>query len=155
MFASCKWFKRAVGGVLHDPIVSMYVSPTTHAPTLSLCCVVHLISPLNVYLILNTHTTTSPYTPLPHKHPSAISILNIRPNFFYLVALGTYAGTYYWRSDDRIDNIKIKLVSSDTDVDNDITMKRNDEEIERMWRTLEWIKKGMVKITGLLEGGSA
>lgn len=84
-----------------------------------------------------------------------IPILNIQPNYFYLVALGPYAGIYYWRSGDRVDDVKVKLASSDDDAENEITVEGNDEEIERMWRTLEWSEKGMVKIEGLLEGGSA
>ena len=32
-----------------------------------------------------------------------------------------------------------------------VTIEGNDEELERMWRTLELREKGMVKVEGLLE----
>jgi len=81
-----------------------------------------------------------------------IPFLGITPNWFYLVGLSPYAGIYYWKSGDRVDDVKVKLASSDDDVENEITIEGNDEELERMWRTLEWREKGMVKIEGLLEG---
>lgn len=81
-----------------------------------------------------------------------IPLLGIKPNWFYLVLLSPYAGIYYWKSGDRVDDVKVKLASSDDDVENEITIEGNDEELERMWRTLEWREKGMVKIEGLLEG---
>lgn len=80
-----------------------------------------------------------------------LKIFGITPNYYYLVALGPYAGVYYWRSGDRVDDVKVKLASSDDDSENEITVEGNDEEIERMWRTLEWNEKGMVKVEGLLE----
>jgi len=81
-----------------------------------------------------------------------IPFIGIKPNWFYLVALSPYAGVYYWKSGDRVDDVKVKLASNDDDTQNEITVEGNDEEIERMWRTLEWNEKGMVKIEGLLEG---
>ena len=73
------------------------------------------------------------------------------PNWFYLVLLSPYAGIYYWKSGDRIDDVKVKLLANDDETENEITVEGNDEEIERMWRTLEWAEKGMVKVEGLLE----
>lgn len=73
------------------------------------------------------------------------------PNWFYLVLLSPYAGIYYWRSGDRVDDIKIKLASNDEETENEITVEGNDDEIERLWRTLELQEKGMVKVEGLLE----
>jgi len=79
-----------------------------------------------------------------------IPFLGIKPNWFYLVALGPYAGVYYWKSGDRVDDVMVKLASNDDDTMNEITVEGNDDEIERMWRTLDWNEKGMVKIEGLL-----
>eukprot|EP00558_Chaetoceros_sp_UNC1202_P008457 CAMPEP_0197238980 /NCGR_PEP_ID=MMETSP1429-20130617/5478_1 /TAXON_ID=49237 /ORGANISM="Chaetoceros sp., Strain UNC1202" /LENGTH=275 /DNA_ID=CAMNT_0042698281 /DNA_START=153 /DNA_END=980 /DNA_ORIENTATION=+ len=76
------------------------------------------------------------------------------PNWFYLCLLSPYAGIYYWNSGDREDDFKVKLASNDDDTENEITIEGNDEEIERMWRTLELREKGMVKVEGLLEQGS-
>mmetsp|Transcript_5511 Transcript_5511/g.15547 ORF Transcript_5511/g.15547 Transcript_5511/m.15547 type:complete len:300 (-) Transcript_5511:133-1032(-) len=72
------------------------------------------------------------------------------PNWFYLTLLAPYAGLYYWRSGDRLDDIKVKLLSSDDDTENEIVVEGNDDEIERMWRTLDLREKGMVKVEGIL-----
>jgi len=71
-------------------------------------------------------------------------------NWFYLVLLSPYAGIYYWRSGDRVDDMKVKLATNDDETLNEITIEGNDEEIERMWRTLELEEKGMVKVEGIL-----
>lgn len=72
------------------------------------------------------------------------------PNWFYLCLLSPYAGLYYWRSGDRVDDIKVKLASNDEDTENEVTVEGNDEEIDRMWRALELREKGMIKVEGLL-----
>jgi len=73
-----------------------------------------------------------------------------QPNWFLLTLLAPYAGIYYWRSGDRVDEIKVKLTSNDEETQNDIIIEGNDEEIDRMWRALELTEKGMVKIEGIL-----
>mmetsp|Transcript_82 Transcript_82/g.194 ORF Transcript_82/g.194 Transcript_82/m.194 type:complete len:269 (+) Transcript_82:84-890(+) len=73
-------------------------------------------------------------------------------NWFYLTLLSPYAGIYYWRSGDRVDDMKVKLAANDDDTLNEITIEGNDEEIERMWRTLDLQEKGMVKVEGILSG---
>jgi Cofactor assembly of complex C subunit B len=65
--------------------------------------------------------------------------------------LSPYAGIYYWRAGDRVDEVSIKLEANDEETENTINVQGNEEEIERMWRTLEWQEKGMVKVPGLLE----
>ena len=45
----------------------------------------------------------------------------------------------------------MKLASSDDDMLNEVTIEGNDDELERMWRTLDLREKGMVKVEGLLE----
>lgn len=72
------------------------------------------------------------------------------PNWFLLTLLAPYAGIYYWKSGDRVDEIKVKLTSNDEETMNDIVIEGNDEEIDRMWRALELTEKGMVKIDGIL-----
>lgn len=72
------------------------------------------------------------------------------PNWFYLCLLSPYAGIYYWKSGDRIDDFLVKLASSDDDTENEVTMEGNDEELDRMWRALELREKGMIKIESIL-----
>lgn len=54
------------------------------------------------------------------------------PNWFYLCLLSPYAGIYYWKSGDRVDDMKVKLATNDDDTLNEVTIEGNDEEIERM-----------------------
>lgn len=74
-----------------------------------------------------------------------------KPNYFYLALLSPYAGIYYWNSGDRIDDCTVKLLTNENETENEIIVEGPEEELERMWRTLEWKEKGMVKIPGLLE----
>ena len=71
------------------------------------------------------------------------------PNWFYLTLLSPYAGIYYWRSGDRVDDFKVKLSTNDDETLNEITVEGNDEEIDRMWRSLGLQEKGMVKVEGI------
>ena len=59
------------------------------------------------------------------------------PNWFYLVLLSPYAGIYYWKSGDRVDDMKVKLSTNDDDTMNEITIEGNDEEIGKQQESLE------------------
>lgn len=72
------------------------------------------------------------------------------PNWYYLTLISPYAGVYYWRSGDRVDEFAIKLETNDDETENSINVQGSEEEIERMWRAMEWREKGMVKVPGLL-----
>jgi hypothetical protein len=74
-----------------------------------------------------------------------------KPNWYLLSLLSPYAGIYYWKSGDRVDDVEVKLEANDEETQNEITVEGSDDEIERMWRTLEWQEKGMVKVEGILE----
>jgi len=50
-----------------------------------------------------------------------------------------------------VDDCEVKLMANDAETENEITVQGSDEEIERMWRTMEWQEKGMVKVEGILE----
>jgi Cofactor assembly of complex C subunit B len=73
-----------------------------------------------------------------------------QPNWFLLALVSPYAGLYYWRSGDRVDECSVKLSANDDETENEMIVQGSEEEIERMWRTLDWQEKGMVKIEGLL-----
>ena len=73
-----------------------------------------------------------------------------QPNWFLLALLSPYAGLYYWQSGDRVDDCSVKLATNQEETENEITVQGSEEELERMWRTLEWQEKGMVKVEPLL-----
>jgi hypothetical protein len=74
-----------------------------------------------------------------------------KPNWYLLALISPYAGIYYWGKGDRVDEISFKLEANDDESENSISVQGSDEEIERMWRQLEWSEKGMVKVPGLME----
>jgi len=73
------------------------------------------------------------------------------PNWYYLCLLSPYAGVYYWKQGDREDEFSIKLEANDDETENSISVLGSEEEMERMWRALDWQEKGMVKVPGLLD----
>jgi Cofactor assembly of complex C subunit B len=73
-----------------------------------------------------------------------------QPNWFLLALVSPYAGIYYWRSGDRVDEYSVKLMTNENETENEIIVQGSEEEIERMWRTMEWNEKGMVKIESIL-----
>jgi Cofactor assembly of complex C subunit B len=79
-----------------------------------------------------------------------LPVIGRTPNWFYLALLSPYAGIYYWRSGDRVDDITVRLAANEAETENEITVQGSDEELERMWRTLNWQEKGMVKVEGIL-----
>ena len=101
----------------------------------------------------------TPYTHLTNKqhpnknnsndNPTELPLIGA-PNWFLLTLLSPYAGIYYWKSGDRVDDMKVKLATNDDETLNEITIEGNDEEIDRMWRTLDLREKGMVKVEGIL-----
>jgi hypothetical protein len=79
-----------------------------------------------------------------------LPIVGGQPNWFLLALLSPYAGLYYWKSGDRIDDFSVKLATNEDGTENEITVQGSEEELERMWRTLDWQEKGMVKIESIL-----
>lgn len=79
------------------------------------------------------------------------SIGGVQPNWFWMAFLSPYAGLYYWRSGDRIDDCTVKLSANDDETENEIVVQGSEEELERMWRTLGWQEKGMVKVEGIMD----
>jgi Cofactor assembly of complex C subunit B len=73
------------------------------------------------------------------------------PNWFYLALLSPYAGLYYWKSGDRIDECSVKLAANDDETENMITVQGSEEELDRLWRTLGWRERGMVRVEGILD----
>lgn len=74
-----------------------------------------------------------------------------KPNWFLLALLSPYAGLYYWRAGDRVDDCQVKLSTNEEETENEIAVQGSEEELERFWRTLELQEKGMVKVPSLLD----
>jgi len=79
------------------------------------------------------------------------SIGGVQVSWFWLAFLSPYAGLYYWKSGDRVDDCTVKLSTNDEETENEIVVRGSEEELDRMWRALGWREKGMVKVEGLLD----
>jgi hypothetical protein len=83
-----------------------------------------------------------------------VTFFGMEPNWFYIALLSPYAGIYYWSAGDRIDTCQVKLETNAEETINEITVQGNEDEMERMWRTLQWQEKGMIKVDGILASTS-
>jgi Cofactor assembly of complex C subunit B len=84
-----------------------------------------------------------------------VTLFGMEPNWFYIALLSPYAGIYYWSAGDRIDTCQVKLETNADETVNEITIQGNEDEMERMWRTLQWQEKGMIKVDGILASTSS
>ncbi len=85
-----------------------------------------------------------------------LELFGTQVNWFYLVLLSPYAGLYYWKSGDRVDEVKVKLLQPDENPkENEIVIQGPEEELERMWRALNLVEKGMIKVEGILPRGGS
>ena len=52
-----------------------------------------------------------------------LEILGMQPNWYLLALLGPYAGIYYWKSGDRIDDCSVRLATNEEETQNEITVQ--------------------------------
>lgn len=83
-----------------------------------------------------------------------VPFTDISPNWFLLTLLSPYAAIYYWKDGDREENMSLKLTEADDGSEIEIGIIGDEEQLERMWKTLDFSEKGMVKIEPILGGGS-
>lgn len=70
----------------------------------------------------------------------------------YAITLASpYAGIYYWKNAQRIDEVKVKMETSDDDQITSIIAQGGKEDIERFAKTLNLTPRGMVYVKGLFE----
>jgi len=73
-------------------------------------------------------------------------------NWWYgLSALSPMAGAYYLDRGERIEQVKVKMETSDDDSEIDITIQGDPEELDRLSKELGLMEKGKVYVKGLLE----
>jgi len=71
----------------------------------------------------------------------------------YLVTLlSPYAGIYYWNNAQRVDEVKIKMETSDDEQTTSIIAQGGKEDVERFAKTLNLTPRGMVYVKGFFEG---
>ena len=71
-----------------------------------------------------------------------------------LTLLSPYAGLYYWKNAQRVDEVQVKIETSDDDSTTSIIALGGKDDLERFSRTLELSERGKVYIKGIFESDS-
>jgi len=73
-------------------------------------------------------------------------------SLWYLSTLvSPLAGKYYLDNAERTEQVTVKIITEDDEMSSDIVVQGDDEEIERLQKTLDLREKGMVYVKGILE----
>ena len=70
---------------------------------------------------------------------------------YLITLLSPYAGIYYWKNAQRIDEVKVKLEVSDDEQMTSVIAQGDKEDLERFSRALQLPERGKVYIKGLFE----
>lgn len=73
-------------------------------------------------------------------------------NYWYgLTLLTPAAWFYYFQKGERVEQVRVKMVTADDEATTDIIVEGDREEITRMSKELDLVEKGMVRVKGFLE----
>ena len=81
----------------------------------------------------------------------SILVPDIGGNFYLLTLLSPYAGIYYWRNAQRVEEVQVKLETSDDDQMTSIIALGGKEDLERFSKTLQLPERGKVYVKGLFD----
>merc|ERR1712060_440700 len=81
----------------------------------------------------------------------SIAVPSVGDKAYWIAAISPLAGAYYWKAAGRIEEVKVKMVTSDDELTTDIVVEGPEEELESMRKELEFNEKGMILIKGILE----
>jgi len=74
---------------------------------------------------------------------------------YLLTLFSPYAGIYYWNDAQRVDEVVIKMETSDDERITSIVTQGGEEDLERFSITLELAEHGKVYVRGIFEGDGA
>jgi hypothetical protein len=76
-------------------------------------------------------------------------------NWWYgMCLISPASGYYYYANGTRNEQVKIKMVTDDTEQTTDIIIEGDDEEIDRFRTELNLVEKGKIRVKGILEGST-
>lgn len=81
----------------------------------------------------------------------SILVPDLDSKAYLLTLLSPYAGIYYWNNAQRVDEIKIRMETSDDEQMTSITAQGGKEDLERFSKTLNLPERGKVYIKGIFE----
>jgi hypothetical protein len=72
-------------------------------------------------------------------------------NIWYAATLvSPLAGKYYLDNAERTDQVSVKIITEDDESTSDVVVQGDDEEVERLQKTLDLREKGMIYVKGML-----
>ena len=81
----------------------------------------------------------------------SILLPDVGAKAYLLCLLSPYAGIYYWNNAQRVDEVKVKMETSDDEQVTSIIAEGGKEDLERFSKTLVLPERGKVYIKGVFE----
>jgi hypothetical protein len=76
-------------------------------------------------------------------------------NYAYLITLlSPYAGIYYWNNAQRIEEVQVKIETSDDEQVTSVITRGGKEDLERFSLTLNLPERGKVYVKGIFDGAA-
>jgi len=72
---------------------------------------------------------------------------------YAVTLLSPYAGIYYWNNAQRVDEVSVKMETSDDEQVTTIVAQGGKEDLERFSETLKLVERGKVYVKGIFESG--
>lgn len=85
----------------------------------------------------------------------SILLPDVGAKAYLLTLLSPYAGIYYWNNAQRVDEVVIKMETSDDEQITSIVAQGGKEDLERFSKALELPERGKVYVRGMFEGADA
>jgi hypothetical protein len=82
----------------------------------------------------------------------SILLPDIGAKAYLLTLLSPYAGIYYWNNAQRVEEVSLKMETSDDDQMTSIIAQGGKEDLERFSRTLNLPERGKVYVKGIFDG---
>lgn len=86
-----------------------------------------------------------------------VSILlpDVGSKAYAITLLSPYAGIYYWNNAQRVDEVSVKMETSDDEQLTTIVAQGGKEDLERFSETLKLVERGKVYVKGIFESGDS
>jgi hypothetical protein len=85
----------------------------------------------------------------------SILLPSVGSKAYLLTLLSPYAGIYYWNNAQRVDEVTVKMETSDDEQITSIIAQGGKEDLERFSKSLELPERGKVYVRGMFEGDDA
>lgn len=85
----------------------------------------------------------------------SILLPDVGSKAYALTLASPYAGIYYWNNAQRVDEIQVKMETSDDEQTTSIIVQGDKEDLERFSKALNLLERGKVYVKGLFDENSS